>query len=193
ALDVPFDEMMPRFRAALPRLVAMLRGADLGPLHGDLALQSCAANPITVISTALSPPAVRRAASVGAGIVYDGASPVERLGELSAIYDEARGSGPKVLIRRVWLGDPPREAFDRQQDLYRSYASAAAQQHWRDHGFLCRDDPAELAADLTAAMTAAGATCLNLRVHVPGITPEMAREQVTRLGTDVLPRLSSGG
>ncbi|MET0489808.1 MAG: LLM class flavin-dependent oxidoreductase [Acidimicrobiales bacterium] len=193
ALAVPFDEMMPRFRAALPRLVAMLRGEDLGPLHGDLALLSCASNPITVISTALSPPAVRRAASVGAGIVYDGAAPVARLGELSATYDEARGRGPKVLIRRVWLGDPPREAFDRQQDLYRSYSSAAAQQHWRDHGFLCRDDPADLAGDLTAAMTAAGATGLNLRVHVPGVTPEMAREQITRLGTDVLPRLRSDG
>ena len=122
-----------------------------------------------------------------------GASPVARLGELSATYDEARGPGPKVLIRRVWLGDPPREAFDRQQDLYRSYSSAAAQQPWRDHGFLCCDDPADLAGGLTAAMAAAGATCLNLRVHVPGVTPEMAREQITRLGTDVLPRLRSDG
>ena len=54
---------------------------------------------------------------------------------------------PKVLIRRVWLGDPPREAFDRQAEVYRGYSSAAAQQHWRDNGFLCRADPAELVTD----------------------------------------------
>ena len=189
AMDVPFEEMMPRFRAGLPRLAAMLRGDDLGPLDGDLALQACAADPVTVISTALSPPAVRRAAAVGAGIVYDGASPVERLRPLSDAFDAAGGTGPKVLIRRVWLGDPPREAFDRQADVYRSYSSAAAQQHWRDNGFLCRADPAELAADLSAAVSDAGATCLNLRVHVPGVTPEMARDEITRLGHDVLPVL----
>jgi hypothetical protein len=115
---------------------------------------------VTVISTALSPGAVRRAARAGAGIVYDGASPVERLGELSAAYREAGGDRPIVLIRRVWLGDPPREAFDRQTEVYRSYSSASAQQHWRDNGFLCRDDPAELAADLSAALASAGASCV---------------------------------
>ena len=189
AMDVPFDEMMPRFRAALPRLTAMLRGEDLGPLEGDLALQACASDPVTVISTALSPPAVRRAAGVGAGIVYDGASPVDRLRPLSDVYDAVGGTGPKVLIRRVWLGDPPREAFDRQADVYRSYSSASAQQHWRDNGFLCREDPAELAQDLAEAAAAAGATCLNLRVHVPGVTPDMARAQITALGQRVLPLL----
>ena len=189
AMDVPFDEMMPRFRAALPRLAAMLRGEDLRSLAGDLALQTCADEPITVISTALSPPAVRRAAAVGAGIVYDGASPVERLRLLSDAYDEAGGTRPKVLIRRVWLGDPPRGAFDRQADVYRTYSSAAAQQHWRDNGFLCRDDPTELADDLAQAVADAGATCLNLRVHVPGVTPAMARAQITGLGTEVLPVL----
>ena len=92
-----------------------------------------------------------------------------------------------MLIRRVWLGDPPREAFDRQADVYRSYSSAAAQEHWRDNGFLCRDDHAELATDLSSAVTHAGATCLNLRVHVPGITPAMASDQITQVGEDVLP------
>ncbi|HEY8059881.1 MAG TPA: hypothetical protein VID94_14060, partial [Acidimicrobiales bacterium] len=59
--------------------------------------------------------------------------------------------------------------------------------------FLCRDDPADLATDLLAALEKSGADCLNLRVHVPGITPEMARDQITRLGSDVLPPFRSGG
>ena len=183
-----FDERHERFRGQLPRLVELLRGAELRSLDGDLALQACSSAPITVIATALSPGAVRRAARAGAGIVYDGASPVERLGELSAAYREADGDGPVVLIRRVWLGDPPREAFDRQTEVYRSYSSASAQQHWRDNGFLCRDDPGELAADLRAALEAAGASCLNLRIHVPGVTPEMARAQIATL-RDVLATL----
>ncbi len=186
AMDVPFDERMARFRAGLPRLVGLLRGEDLGPLAGDLALEACAARPVTVISTALSPPAVRRAADAGAGIVYDGGTTVERLRLLSDAYDEAGGTGPKVLIRRVWLGDPPREAFDRQLEVYRSYSSAAAQQHWRDHGFLCRDDGAELARDLAGAVTDAGADVLNLRIHVPGVGLDLARDQIDRLGAEVL-------
>lgn len=188
-MGVPFDEKVDRFREGLPRLAAMLRGEDLGPLEGDLALAACRERPVPVISTALSPGAVRRAAAAGAGIVYDGASALERLRTLSDTYDEAGGAGPKVLIRRVWLGDPPRDAFDRQAEVYRSYSPAAAQAHWRDHGFLCHDEGPALADELVAALASAGADTLNLRVQVPGITPAQAREQITRLGAEVLPHL----
>ncbi len=191
-MGVPFDERVERFRIGLPLLVRMLRGEDLGPLEDDAALAACTDQPVTVISTALSPAAVRRAAAAGAGIVYDGGTDVERLGTLSAAYEEAGGAGPKVLIRRVWLGDPPREAFDRQLEVYRSYSSAGAQQHWRDHGFLCRDDGRELAADLAAALAASGTDTLNLRVHVPGVTPAQVTGQIARLGTEVLPLLLHG-
>jgi alkanesulfonate monooxygenase SsuD/methylene tetrahydromethanopterin reductase-like flavin-dependent oxidoreductase (luciferase family) len=188
-MDVPFDELMDRFRAGLPRLAALLRGDDLGLLTGDRALEACRRRPVTVISTALSAPAARRAAGVGAGVVYDGASAPERLGAVSAAYDAAGGTGPKVLIRRVWLGDPPVEAFERQLDVYRSYTPAAAQAHWRDHGFVCRDDGTALAEDLVTTRRAAGADVLNLRVHVDGVSPARAREQISRLGAEVLPLL----
>jgi alkanesulfonate monooxygenase SsuD/methylene tetrahydromethanopterin reductase-like flavin-dependent oxidoreductase (luciferase family) len=188
-MDVPMDENMDRFRAGLSRLVTLLRGEDLGDLAGDRALQACADRAIRVISTAMSAPAVRRAARAGAGVLYDGASEPERLRLLSDAYDEAGGDGPKVLIRRVWLGDPPTEAFDRQLDVYRSYTPAAAQQHWRDNGFLCRDDPRTLADDIAAAWSGSGADVLNLRVHVDGVAPAQAREQIDVLGHEVLPRL----
>jgi alkanesulfonate monooxygenase SsuD/methylene tetrahydromethanopterin reductase-like flavin-dependent oxidoreductase (luciferase family) len=188
-MEVPFDEKVDRFRIGLPQLAAMLRGEALGQLSGDRALQVCAERPVTVIGTAMSAPAVRRAASAGAGVVYDGGSAPDRLRLLSDAYDEAGGRGPKVLIRRVWLGDPPIEAFDRQLDVYRSYTPAAAQQHWRDNGFLCRDDPAALVDDLRGALIGSGSTVLNLRVHVPGVSPAAAREQIARLGAEVLPLL----
>lgn len=189
AMEVPFDERVARFGHDLPRLAAMLRGEQLDPLGGDLALRACAELPVTVISTAMGPAAVRRAARAGTGVVYDGASTVDRLRSLSDAFDEAGGTGPKVLIRRVWLGDPPRDAFARQLDVYRSYTPEAAQRHWRDDGFCCHDDAGALAAELDAARTAAGADVLNLRVHVPGVAPEAARSQIERLGAEVLPAL----
>jgi len=188
-MEVPFDELVDRFRAGLPRLASNLRGGDLGLLAGDRALEACADRPVTVISTAMSAAAARRAASAGAGVLYDGATEPDHLGRISAAYDAAGGTGPKVLIRRVWLGDPPVDAFDRQLDVYRSYTPAAAQQHWRDHGFLCRDDGDALVDDLLAARASAGADVLNLRIHVDGVSPAQAREQIARLGSEVLPGL----
>ena len=44
----------------------------------------------------------------------------------------------------------------------------------------------EEAAD---AARQAGVDALNLRVHVPGVTREQAREQIVRLGDEVLPGL----
>jgi alkanesulfonate monooxygenase SsuD/methylene tetrahydromethanopterin reductase-like flavin-dependent oxidoreductase (luciferase family) len=191
-MDVPFDELVDRFRAGLPRLAALLRGEDLRLLAGDRALEACARRPVTVISTAMSRAAARRAAAAGAGVVYDGASEPARLGQISEAYDAAGGTGPKVLIRRVWLGDPPVEAFDRQLEVYRSYTPAAAQQHWRDNGFVCRDDGEALADDLLGARREAGADVLNLRIHVDGVAPAQAREQIARLGAEVVPLLRDG-
>jgi alkanesulfonate monooxygenase SsuD/methylene tetrahydromethanopterin reductase-like flavin-dependent oxidoreductase (luciferase family) len=188
-MDASLDGSVARFRADLPRLAAMLRGDDLGQLAGDHALRSCARSPITVISTAMSVGAVRRAAAAGAGVLYDGASTVDRLRELSDEYDAARGAAPKVLIRRVWLGDPPRDAFDKQVDVYRSYTPQRAQEQWRDNGWLCSNDPAELAHEVAAALARSGADVLNLRVHVPGVAPSAAREQIAGLGSEVLPVL----
>ena len=190
-MDVPLAENVARYHAALPRLAAMLRGEDLGQLAGDPALHGCRGRPVTVIGTAMSPGAARRAAAAGAGILFDGATPAERVRVLADAFDDAGGTGPKVLIRRVWLGDPPRDAFDRQLEVYRSYTPAAAQRHWRDNGFLCRDDPSALARDLVTALDVSRANALNLRVHVPGVSPVAAREQIAVLGAEVLPRVGA--
>jgi alkanesulfonate monooxygenase SsuD/methylene tetrahydromethanopterin reductase-like flavin-dependent oxidoreductase (luciferase family) len=171
-----FDERHERFRGQLPRLVELLRGAELRSLEGDLALQARAADPIAVLSTANSPGAARRAAAAGAGVVYDGASPIDRIGELSAAYDEAGGAGPKVLIRRVWIGEPPTRRMEQQAAVYRSYSSSG-----EDHAFLCVDHAEQLVRMLREAKKVAGATALNLRIHVPGVTPAMALDQIGRL------------
>ncbi|GAA4953346.1 hypothetical protein GCM10023205_13300 [Yinghuangia aomiensis] len=183
------DDAMPRFREGLPVLAAMLRGEDLGDLAGDRALAARKTDPIPLVSTAMSPPAVRRAAKSGVGILYDGASNPDRLRRLTDEYLDAGGTGPRIMIRRVWLGEPPRAAFEQQRDVYASYTPAAAQRHWRDTGFVVHDDPQSLAEELAETMTTTGASCLNLRIHVPGVDPDAAQDQIRNLGTDVLPRL----
>jgi alkanesulfonate monooxygenase SsuD/methylene tetrahydromethanopterin reductase-like flavin-dependent oxidoreductase (luciferase family) len=190
-MDMDLDDAVPRFKHDLPRLAAMLRGEELGQLAGDRALGGLAADgrSVPLVSTAMSAAAARRAAGVGAGVVYDGASVVERLRTLSEAHLAAGGTGPRVLVRRVWLGDPPREAFDAQLDVYRSYTPGERQQHWRGSGWICGDDPTAMADELAAVLHGSASTCLNLRIHAPGIDPDAAQEQIEVLGRELLPFL----
>ena len=193
AMDALLDDAVPRFKHDLPRLAAMLRGEELGPLEGDRALAGLAATgrSIPMVSTAMSPAAARRAGVNGVGVIYDGASVVERLRRLSDAHEEAGGDGPRVLVRRVWLGEPPGDAFEAQFDVYRSYTPAERQDHWRGSGWLTGADPTGLARELATALTASGSTCLNLRIHAPGIAAEAAHEQIEVLGRELLPVLRS--
>lgn len=178
-----------RFRTDLPRLADMLRGRHLGPLDGDRALSECAERPVPLLTTAMSAGAVRRAARCGIGVLFDGATAVDRQRRLSRAFRSAGGTGPRVLIRRAWLGEPPAGAVERQMALYRSYAPTSAQAHWQDQAVLCRDDPADLAAALATSLAEAEGDALNLRVHLPETTPDQIDEQIRLLGTEVLPRL----
>jgi len=189
AAGIDRDTAFARFRDELPRLVAMLRGGDLGAVAGDRALAACAEHPVPVVSTAMSPGAVRRAAGCGAGVLFDGAARADHQRSLADAYLQAGGTGPRVLIRRVWLGDLPAGASEKQAELYRSYASPSAQQHWQDRPVLTHDDPADLAAALAEVLVEAGCDSLDLRVHLPEVTPAQVDEQVRALGAEVLPLL----
>jgi alkanesulfonate monooxygenase SsuD/methylene tetrahydromethanopterin reductase-like flavin-dependent oxidoreductase (luciferase family) len=191
AVDMDPEDAVPRFKADLPRLAAMLRGERLGVLDGDRALAGLRdqGRAIPLVTTAMSPAAARRAASVGAGMIYDGASVAERLRRLSDVHEEAGGTGSRVLVRRVWLGEPPAEAFAQQFAVYQGYTPAERQEHWQGSGWLTGDDPEALADDLAGAVEATGSHCLNLRIHAPGVTAEQAREQIAVLGAEVVPRV----
>jgi alkanesulfonate monooxygenase SsuD/methylene tetrahydromethanopterin reductase-like flavin-dependent oxidoreductase (luciferase family) len=176
-----------RFAVELPRLVAMMHGRDLGPLRGDPALARCADHPVPVLSAAVSPTAARRAAAVGAGILMEGMSGPDRLARLTSAYDAAGGTGPKVLIRRVWLGEVPRDLVARQRQVYDTVTG----------------DPTAFGADQTVAAEGAdqlverlvdvvrrsGATSVDLRVHLPGMAPGTVRSQIARLAAEVVPGL----
>jgi alkanesulfonate monooxygenase SsuD/methylene tetrahydromethanopterin reductase-like flavin-dependent oxidoreductase (luciferase family) len=187
AMGVLLSSAVPIFKAELPRLVAMLRGDDLGELAQDPALRRCAEHPVPVLSAAASTGAAKRAARSGAGILLEGMSSGERLATICAAYDEAGGTESKVLIRRVWLGDPESALVAQQRAVYDSYAPQASA-FGSDQTVNC-DDPDEVAQALAAVWRAAGADTLNLRVHLPGLAPETIRDQINALAAEVLPRL----
>lgn len=191
AMEVPLEEAVPRFKRQLPRIVAMLRGEDLGDLDGDLALGRCAEHPVPVLSAAVSATAARRAARCGAGVLYEGMSAPADLARLSAAFDEAGGTGCKMLIRRVWLGERRRGEIERQRRIYASYAPGGdgARQALPDDQTLSALDGQELADRLAEVVGIVEADALNLRVHLVGLPSDAIRDQITALGETVLPRL----
>jgi alkanesulfonate monooxygenase SsuD/methylene tetrahydromethanopterin reductase-like flavin-dependent oxidoreductase (luciferase family) len=188
-MDSTLDDLAARFAAGLETVAGMLSGRDPGRLADDPAIRRCHEHPVPVVSAAMGFTAVRRAARNHVGLVFDSLSNPSRARELSDAYREAGGTGPRVIIRRAWLGEPPRDRMDHQLDVYRSYSSTAAQSHWQGDQLAGGDDPAAVAKSLVDAVSAAGADSLNLRVHVPGVSPQEARDQIARLGREVVPRV----
>ena len=187
AAGIEQADAVDRFKSELPRLVAMLRGEDLGTLEGDPALLACRQTPVPVLSAAVSVAAAVRAARCGAGILMEGMSTPARLARLTAAFDEAGGTGSKVLIRRVWLGRAQSGLIDSQRAVYESYAPDATS--FGDDQTLASDEPDQLAERLAATATEVGADALNLRVQLPGMSPEQVREQIECIGTTVVASL----
>jgi alkanesulfonate monooxygenase SsuD/methylene tetrahydromethanopterin reductase-like flavin-dependent oxidoreductase (luciferase family) len=170
------------FKAELPRLVAMLRGEELGDLDGDPALLACRRAPVPVLSAAVSVAAAVRAARCGAGILLEGMSTPERLARLTRAFGEAGGTGSKVLIRRVWLGRVQSGLIESQRAVYESYASGP----FGADQTVASDEPGEVMEQLATTMREVGADALNLRVQLPGMEPEQVREQILRIGSTVV-------
>jgi len=188
-MGLSMDDRADRFARGLEQLINALNGTDPGGLAGDPAIKRCAEHPVPVVSAAMSFAAVRRAARSGAGILFDSLSTPERCRELSDAYRAAGGGGPCVLIRRAWVGEPPREGVARQVDVYRGYAPAASQTHWQGEQLVSSASPREVANGLADAARRAGADAVNVRVHVPSVPPDAAREQIARLGDEVVAQL----
>jgi alkanesulfonate monooxygenase SsuD/methylene tetrahydromethanopterin reductase-like flavin-dependent oxidoreductase (luciferase family) len=188
-MGVTTDDLTTRFANGLAELARLVGGTGTGPLAADAAIARCATHPIPLLSAAASTTAVRRAAHHGCGLLFDSLVTPTRCRELVDTYRESGGVGPVVLIRRAWVGEPPRIEVDRQVDVYRSYAPRAAPAHWGRDEMAQSTDGAEVVERLVGAAREAGADALNLRVHVPGVSPAAAREQIERLGSDVVPRV----
>jgi alkanesulfonate monooxygenase SsuD/methylene tetrahydromethanopterin reductase-like flavin-dependent oxidoreductase (luciferase family) len=185
-MDVPMAGLTDRFAAGLTTITDLLAGrGDRGVLAGDPALARCAEHPVPVLSAAMGFTAVRRAAGAGAGLLFDSLSPVDKVRRLTDAYRDAGGTEACVLIRRAWVGEPPTELFGRQVGVYRSYTPESAQSQWGNDEMIVDTDPAAVAERLHEVAGRAGADALNLRIHVPGLSPALARAQIPALGTAI--------
>jgi alkanesulfonate monooxygenase SsuD/methylene tetrahydromethanopterin reductase-like flavin-dependent oxidoreductase (luciferase family) len=186
-MDVSMEDLTARFAAALDQIARALRGDAGAPLEDDLAVARCAASPVPLLSAAASATAARRAARADVGLLFDSLVRPTRVAALIEAYRDAGGRAPCVLIRRAWIGDPPRADVDRQVAVYHSYAPASAPSHWGSDEMVVGARGEEVAKRLVDAAHTARADALNLRVHVPGVTVGAAREQIERLGEEVAP------
>ena len=188
--EVPFEEMRARFRAALPIAVAGLGGDARGPLGDDPAVAALRARPVPMVSAAQSPTAARRAGALGVGLLFDSLVSRERAAEVSATHEVSGGVGSRILIRRVWVGTPPATAVATQMDRYRDVAPASAQDHWgAGDSLVAAPDPDEVAERLADLLRATSCHSLDLRVFHAGTTPAQVRDQIERVGGEVLPVL----
>ena len=187
--EVPFDEIRDRFKSSLPKVVAALRGDDPTGLANDRALRARAGTPFPMVSAAMSAVAVKRAAALGIGILYDSIQTIEATRRMSDIYDEAGGTGPKILIRRVWVGDVPAEADAAQMAHFRKYGSEAAQRNWSDDSLVHGSTGEETAERLADQLRASGCDTLNVRVHLKGLSVEQVDDQIDVHAASFLPHL----
>ena len=191
-VGVPFDEISARFKDSLPKVVAALRGHDPTVLAGDRALQACATDPVPVVAAAQSLPAVRRAAGLGIGILYDSLQTNEHSRKLSDAYDAAGGDAAKILIRRVWIGDPPEENAAAQMQAFRAVATDRVAKNWGDADQLVTGhDGIEAAERLAEVLRESHVNAVNIRVHLKGLSAAQVRGQIDRHGAEFLPHLRS--
>ena len=180
--DLDYGERRTRYRAFLPLAIEALRGRAQGLLAEDSALAACADAPVPVVCAAQGPRAAREAAALGAGLLLDSLPTAESTRRICDAYSEAGGSGPRIGIRRAWLGPPPREAADQQMDVYRGYTPRETQRSWGNDELIWAAAPSELAERLADFGRRAGCDALNLRVHLTGLEPARVRDQISTLG-----------
>jgi len=187
---VPFGEMFPRYRAALGELAAALGGKAEGPLAAEPGVAALAPGEIPLVAAVQADKTARRAAALGVGVLYDSLQTAERTRALSDAYVDAGGSGPRILIRRVWIGPPPTGNMAAQMDRYRGYAPPRAMASWgEDDALIAGADGAEVAGKLHDVMVRAGCDVVNVRVFLAGLAPEVIHDQIRRHGDETVPAL----
>lgn len=186
---VSFEDRNQIFRQQLPPTIEALAGRATGLVARDAAVKALSDQPVPVLIATQGPKNGARAGRLGAGILFDSIVGIERATEVSRAHRDA-GGDRRVLIRRVWVGEPPDDEVRRQMDRYRAVSSAETVAHWAADGGLVTDtDPSALAERLAEQLQAAHCDALNLRVFHAGIDPATCRAQIDRLGHEVLPHL----
>ena len=155
----------------------------------DRAIARTSDSPLPMVVAAQSPAAVRRAAALNLGVLYDSLQTAAVTARLGEVYREANGAGPRIAIRRVWIGDPPIEQMAKQMAHYRSYAPDRAMKNWDGDQLIAAASGVEAADKLADFLAAADCDTVNVRIHVSGLEPVMVDEQLRCHAEEFLPRL----
>ncbi|HEX2849358.1 MAG TPA: LLM class flavin-dependent oxidoreductase [Acidimicrobiales bacterium] len=182
-----FEERGRLYGERLTQVASTLRGEATGPAGRDRAVVARGGVPVPLVSAAGSPGAARRAARAGVGLLLDSMARADDLARVVAAYEGAGGTGPCILGRRVWVGDPPLHLFEAQLAAYRSKADAASWMQQASADLLIGGAADEVVDRVVEAAKAAHATALALRVHLPGLDPDVADDQIRRVGAQVVP------
>ncbi|MDQ1396533.1 MAG: hypothetical protein QOG64_1792 [Acidimicrobiaceae bacterium] len=173
----------------LRTVARLLRGDANGLIARDHAVTWRGRRSFPLVGAAGGRAAARRAAEAGVGVMMDSMAPVETLAVVAEEYRAAGGVGPRVLCRRVWVGDPPRDLFAAQLAGYQSHAESGSWLQGVGVNALISGSPAAIADRLVAEGRAATASAFALRVHISGLDPGAAEEQIHLVGEQVLPPL----
>jgi hypothetical protein len=166
------ENLTERFADGLALVAGALGGRHPGRLAADPAVARCRTFPVPMVSAAMSPAAVRRAAGLAVGIIFDSLSTTERVRLLVDAYRAAGGNRACILIRRVWVGPPPTKRD--------GPAGGRLPRLRRRRGPDPLDSPTNsspprssgvVADGLFDVMSRSGADACNLRLHAPGIAP----------------------
>lgn len=180
-VGVAFGDRAERFDRALREVVDLLRGAT--PAN-DPAIARVARVGLPLLCAATGPRSAERAARLGLGMIGSSLLDDDRTADLHRVYRGCGGSGPCVVIARLWIGVPPLELIERQLAEYRD----AGEKRFTSE-FIHGADASDVAARLAAKLSSVGADAVNIRVHTAGLAPEQAREQIEIIGREVLPEL----
>lgn len=183
----PFSERRRLFRSLLPEITAALNGRARGGLASDPAVAALTDRPVPVLAGIGGPLAARAAAAAGAGILLTSLSGPMESKALVTEYIGAGGAGPRVLIRRAWMGSVP-AGVARQLDRYRR-ADLPGPPPPASEDVVVQGDAHEIAEVLAGALEASGADSLNVRLYAEDVAVDDLLEQVETFGREVLPRL----
>lgn len=177
-------DLKQQFAEGLVRLSQAL--SPEGPLSGDAAVDAWVEHPCPLVSAAHSPVAARRAADVGMGVLLIGSSDDERARRIMDAYSAAGGTGPAVWIRRIFVGRPSASAIRELEAAYGSWDNASK----GSVNEFVNGSAEEIAEVLRGELNTLGPrAAVNVRVHLPGVSPTGINEQIEQVGSEVLPLL----
>ncbi len=192
---VPVEEMFPRYRAALAALADALGGRATGPLAADPAVAALAGGEIPIVAAVQTTRTTERAARLGMGVLYNSLQTTGAVREQTDAFVAAGGTGPRILIRRIWVGAPPAANVDAQMARYRAAAMTGAAtarivDRWGEgDNEIAGSRGEDVAEELFDTMVKAGCDTLNIRIFLAGLTADDIREQLSRHAAETLPRL----